>query len=313
MGDERVWEAELLPPEDLLEAAESQPVRVGLTDDRLQLDTAGGAIGLPLNEVISVEEEMSPANGQVIVVTMQDGFLLHLRVSEVFVAAFLERLAQSIDRTGAPTTDSPLASAPPTPVSPSSAVEPPAFRPSPVSGVSPQGLADSGMPATSPNAGPNDVATKEKRPLARILAFAAVALLVVGLVGATFTFRSKYEASSDLADRNAAELEETSAVLEKTTADLATMTSERDDQTQRVTELSNEKAQVQDERNASQELARLGAVSAQEMQDCRNQLLDVMSAMLDSSVYVASAMLDAVVPVCQSANTSVAAFADAAG
>jgi hypothetical protein len=316
---------ELALGEAALGAAAWHPVRAALTDDHLRLESESGPNSWPLTDVTFVDEESSPSNGQFILVRMRDGFQLRLRVSDVFIAAFLERLASTIERAGpaAPTlprSDLHTPTAQPPPFEPTRVVGPPPFQtqqPTMVHAAPPAGNDEIADPPAAPA---GETAEKRKWATRRFLAITAASLLVVGLLAATLTYRSKYEASSELADRTAAELAETTAALDeseaslaKTTAELAEMTSDRDDQTQRVAELSNEKAQIQDERNASQELARLGAVAAQEMQNCRNQLLDVMTAMFDSSIYVVNAMLDAVVPVCQAANSSVAAFSDAAG
>lgn len=161
-----------------------------------------------------------------------------------------------------------------------------------------------------------------KRRTSRMSKAASVAALglIVALGVSTISFRSQNEKTSQqLAsttanlDTTRTKLDETVTALDDTKSKLAAETSRADDLDQRVAELSNEKAKVQDERNASQELARLGAVAAQQMLDCRNKLLDVMSLMLDSSYIVVSARMEAIVPVCQEANSAVAAFSDATG
>ena len=110
-----------------------------------------------------------------------------------------------------------------------------------------------------------------------------------------------------------ADLASTTDDLTSTTGELATVTSRADDLEQRVSELTNEKAQVQDERNAAEEVSRLGATAAAQMLECRDLLLDAMSSLVSGSMLYPnyaglSARLDAAVPVCQSANSSVDAF-----
>ena len=101
--------------------------------------------------------------------------------------------------------------------------------------------------------------------------------------------------------------------LDTRTTELTASKAENADLTTRVGELGNEKAQVQDERNAAQELSRLGATAAAGMADCRDRLLDIIGYVLDEYYLTASAALDAATPICQAANSAVAAFQAAAG
>ena len=94
---------------------------------------------------------------------------------------------------------------------------------------------------------------------------------------------------------------------------LATETAKSQALDLRISELTNEKAQVQDERNVAQEVSRLGGVAASQMLDCRDRLLDAMSSLVGGSSYYPnysgmSARLDAAVPICQQANSSIDAF-----
>lgn len=154
--------------------------------------------------------------------------------------------------------------------------------------------------------------------LRRFVYILFVVLLASTLAGAVI-YRSRWVRSSDEAalleqqlQRTESDLSALRGDLEDSQAELTAMTSERDDLELRVSELSNEKANVQDERNAAQELSRLGADAAEQMLDCRNRLLDVMESMLYASLASVNSQLDAVTPICQSANSAVAAFADAA-
>lgn len=130
-----------------------------------------------------------------------------------------------------------------------------------------------------------------------------LALVIIGgFATSTYVFWDQAGTERARAEAAEAEVEAAEALL----ADTET----------RVSELSNEKAQVQDERNAATELAQLGAQAALKMADCRDQLLDAMGYMTGRTIYainMATTLLDAAVPVCQSANSLIEDFADAAG
>lgn len=152
------------------------------------------------------------------------------------------------------------------------------------------------------------------------LAWFALVLLVIGLGAAAVSFRGSARQQTERAEAAEvslasveADLASTTDDLTSTTGELATVTSRADDLEQRVSELTNEKAQVQDERNAAEEVSRLGATAAAQMLECRDLLLDAMSSLVSGSMLYPnyaglSARLDAAVPVCQSANSSVDAF-----
>jgi len=140
----------------------------------------------------------------------------------------------------------------------------------------------------------------------------AVAALAIGAAAVTAAqFRSRALDAEQQAERRLDQLRTTEAELADLRADHEAMTKERDDLELRVSELANEKAAVQDERNAARELARLGANAAEKMLECRNKILDAMGYILDDYYLAASTALDVAVPVCQAANTAVAAFSDA--
>lgn len=169
-----------------------------------------------------------------------------------------------------------------------------------------------------PSEEPHDV-SRGRTWLPRLAWFALV-LLVVGLGAAALSFRASAHEQTERAEAAEvslasaeSELASTADDLTSTTGKLATATSRADNLEQRVSELTNEKAQVQDERNAAEEQSRLGATAAAEMLECRDLLLDAMSSLVSGSTLYPnyaglSARLDAAVPVCQSANSSVDAF-----
>jgi len=168
--------------------------------------------------------------------------------------------------------------------------------------------------------------TKRIRPRT-VLGVAAAVLLCGFLVAQIFVFRGNAQEQAERATRAEKSLASTSATLDKTESALttsessltstkgllATETTRAQALDLRISELTNEKAQVQDERNVAQEVSRLGGIAASQMLDCRDRLLDAMSALLGGSSYYPnysgmSARLDAAVPICQEANSSIDAF-----
>ncbi len=168
--------------------------------------------------------------------------------------------------------------------------------------------------------------TKRIRPRT-VLGVLAAVLLCSFLVAQIFVFRGNAQEQAERATRAEKSLASTSATLDKTESDLttsesaltstkgllATETTRAQALDLRISELTNEKAQVQDERNVAQEVSRLGGIAASQMLDCRDRLLDAMSALVGGSSYYPnysgmSARLDAAVPICQEANSSIDAF-----
>ncbi len=168
--------------------------------------------------------------------------------------------------------------------------------------------------------------TKKIRPRTLLGILAAVALCGF-LVAQIFVFRGNAQEQADRATRAEKSLVSTSATLDRTKSSLttsessltstkgllATETARAQALDLRISELTNEKAQVQDERNVAQEVSRLGGIAASEMLDCRDRLLDAMSSLVGGSSYYPnysgmSARLDAAVPICQQANSSIDAF-----
>ena len=172
-----------------------------------------------------------------------------------------------------------------------------------------------------------DDATDRLRSRKRLATRVFATLAVAGLLGASVGFFVQSRSQRDRAERaestlaqTQAQLDETTANLERTENEAATTQTELDaanaangDLTTRVSELGNEKAQVQDERNAAQELSRLGADAAAQMTSCADLLVDIISYVLNESYLIASSALDRATPVCQSASTAVGAFQAAAG
>ena len=168
--------------------------------------------------------------------------------------------------------------------------------------------------------------TKRIRPRT-VLGITAAVLLCGFLVAQIFVFRGNAQEQAERATRAEKSLASTSATLDKTESSLttsesaltstkgllATETAKSQALDLRISELTNEKAQVQDERNVAQEVSRLGGVAASQMLDCRDRLLDAMSSLVGGSSYYPnysgmSARLDAAVPICQQANSSIDAF-----
>lgn len=204
--------------------------------------------------------------------------------------------------------------------------QPPASTvPNPI--VAPAGGAtDTATPTpTEPPApvGTSAPADHRKRLVPRVLAV----LVVAGLLGATVGLFAQSRAQRDRAELAESELvatrgrlDETTATLERTQGELTSKQTALDaanaangDLTTRVSELGNEKAQVQDERNAAQELGRLGADAAAQMTSCADLLVDIIGYVLEEFYATASIALDTATPVCQSASSAVGAFQAAAG
>ncbi len=160
-----------------------------------------------------------------------------------------------------------------------------------------------------------------------VLGVLAAVLLCAFLAAQIFVFRGNAQEQAERATRAEESLASTSATLDKTEASLttsesaltstkgllATETTRAQALDLRISELTNEKAQVQDERNVAQEVSRLGGIAASQMLDCRDRLLGAMSALVGGSSYYPnysgmSARLDAAVPICQEANSSIDAF-----
>lgn len=166
-------------------------------------------------------------------------------------------------------------------------------------------------------------AGRRKRLVLRALAV----LVVAGLLGAAVGLFAQSRAQRDRAElaeselvSTRAQLDEATANLERTQGELTSRQAALDaanaangDLTTRVSELGNEKAQVQDERNAAQELGRLGADAAAQMTSCADLLVDIIGYVLEEFYATASIALDAATPVCQSASAAVGAFQAAAG
>ncbi|MFZ4434811.1 MAG: hypothetical protein ACOYOQ_16595, partial [Microthrixaceae bacterium] len=164
-------------------------------------------------------------------------------------------------------------------------------------------------PASAPEADSPSFTVKPRRSW-RAIALTSVCLIAVtAMAAAAFNFHSQSVAAKELAATRGRELAASQALVTKTKGELDAVTNERNELKQRVSEVTNEKAQAQDERNAARELARLGSIAAQQMLDCRNRLIDAMRSFIYGDY--ATSELDAAVPVCQQANSAVAAFSDA--
>lgn len=142
----------------------------------------------------------------------------------------------------------------------------------------------------------------------------AVAAAVLSLAATSAILWQHGANETERADQAEALLGETRKELRSTTSDLKdtktkldASTTANNDLTRRVSELGNEKSQVQDERNAAQEVSRLAAKAAAEMQECRDRVLDAAQMVL-YDIVEATAILEAATPICQQANSDVAAF-----
>ena len=145
------------------------------------------------------------------------------------------------------------------------------------------------------------------------LAWFALVLLVIGLGAAAVSFRGSARQQTERAEAAEVSLASVEADLASTTDDLTSTTGELATVTSRADDLEQRVSEVQDERNAAEEVSRLGATAAAQMLECRDLLLDAMSSLVSGSMLYPnyaglSARLDAAVPVCQSANSSVDAF-----
>lgn len=287
------------------------------------------------SEIQAIEEIQSTQHEQVIEVIFDNGARATLKLPRDFISAMLDRLAASPPAPegslaiSAVTPDRPpissqsiaaATSLSPTTLEPvidltESTVPSPIVQ-APIDAVLPPPLPAWSPPATTTAAAQMRPATFTIRPkrsrrsvLIGVVAVVAIATLAVS----TFVFRSDATKYEDLATSRGEQLTETKASLDKATTALSEVTTERDSLKQRVTEVTNEKAQVQDERNASQEVARLGGLAAQQMLDCRDRLLTAMRSLVSGFDVTTSVLLDRAVPVCQAANSAVSAFSDALG
>lgn len=166
------------------------------------------------------------------------------------------------------------------------------------------------VPATS-DARLLSVRHRRRRSTSIVLVLVVLALVVAVSVAVRSAHRA--DDSETLARHRLEKLSTTARELATTRSRLHEAVATRDSLEQRISQLTNDKAQIQDQRNAAQELARLGAQAAQQMLECRDQILDAMESMAADLYATASAQLDTAVSLCQSANSAVAQFSDAAG
>ncbi|MFM7064624.1 MAG: hypothetical protein ACKO04_14210 [Actinomycetes bacterium] len=316
----------------------------GLTSEHLYLRPAhaDAASSVPLERLallsVSGLDEVAPAQDGVmwVAVGLATGRTFEAAVPESFVDAF----CAALERSAAP---APLAPGPPTPGPPATAPNQPlpivpvgtvpvgtvpvgtvpvgAVPGATAPGHAPAGGAPAAVPLTGPYPAvvPVDDQVQDpsrRRTLAAVLV--AVALFALAATSAVLWQHGSNE--TERADRNAALLDETrkslrktSASLKDTKAELEQSTQTNNELTQRVSELGNEKAVAQDERNAAREVARLGAQAAEAMLDCRNRILNALEYVADGLYASATTILDTAVPICQSANSAVAEFQEAAG
>jgi hypothetical protein len=294
---------------------------------------------LPLTSIVSLGETAPPENGLMTVnAVLADGRSFDAAVPSDFVDAWcraLEVAAAAPQRTvpvPPPMPPAMVATSPSVPIAvPAAAATVAASawgasnqlssnQPSSLVGASPAGVATA--PAHSSPA-------RRGRLLGAVAIASVFALIVTSAIlwsrSASESARAEVaevnlQRTTDRVKELTTELDAANATLTTTKRDLDARTTEltaskaeNADLTTRVGELGNEKAQVQDERNAAQELSRLGAEAAAGMADCRDRLLDIIGYVLDEFYIVASAALDVATPICQSANSAVAAFQAAAG
>ena len=124
----------------------------------------------------------------------------------------------------------------------------------------------------------------------------AIVALSIGLFSAVRNGRG-WKSRATAAEHKAAGLTND---LATTRANLGKQTEQNDTLNRRITELTNEKAQVQDERNAAQEAAKLGMQAISDVNDCYSDLLDQIGS---TYVYTPAS--------CDAAERSVSAFAAA--
>lgn len=292
-------------------------------------------IGWPLTEIASVFQLSRPSeNVMVVEVTFAGGASLQASLPEVFVADLCERLAEAHDAAGAsraavPSVEPPL---PPTGVQGLSSPHqvstrlvniPPPFKPAtgtagathavhsttPTWGDTSQSSITVSIPRSEPQ-----FASSLLRDWRLWGALAMVVLLAIS-IGVLWTHASTESERADSAEASLAtrttELDESRALHRKVSDELATASEQVENLTMRVSELSNEKAQVQDDRNAAQELNRLGAEASAKMLECRDRVLLVLDYVLDEYYSSASAALDVAGPICDDADAAVAAFTGA--
>lgn len=125
--------------------------------------------------------------------------------------------------------------------------------------------------------------------------------------------RSDLATSREDASKANSQLASTKSELNTALANVTRLERENVTLTDRISEVSNDKAQAQDERNAAAELARIGAEAGAKMLECRDRVLDALSYVLDEYYVSAAAALDAAKPTCQMANTLVAQLQSAIG
>jgi len=294
---------------------------------------------VPFESIVGVDE-IAPQHGDVMTVQVRlvDGQQFDAALPNHFVTQ-LCGLLDGAEAVRTPGSLVPVAAPPPeaTHISPATAVMAPITEVAPAVGVAPVvGVAPAVMapithvapavgvaPAAGVAPGHSAPTRNRKRLLAQILAVASVLALVITsavLLAQLNEQRQRADAAeatlastrSQLALAQKA-LDETQKDLASRDAELAKSVAENTDLTTRVSELGNEKAKVQDERNAAEEVSRLGARAASGMLDCRNRLIDALDYIIDELYISGSAALEAATPVCQQANTDIAAFDAAIG
>ena len=289
---------------------------------------------LPLTSIVSLGETAPPENGLMTVnAVLADGRSFDAAVPGDFVGAWcraLEAAAAAPQRTvpvPPPIPPAMVATSPSVPVAVPAAAASVTAVTGAASNQSPSltGASSAGVDTTPAHSGP----ARRGRLLGAVAIASVFALIVTSAIlwsrSASESARAEVaevnlQRTTDRVKELTTELDAANATLTTTKRDLDARTTEltaskaeNEDLTTRVGELGNEKAQVQDERNAAQELSRLGAEAAAGMADCRDRLLDIIGYVLDEFYIVASAALDVATPICQSANSAVAAFQAAAG
>jgi hypothetical protein len=278
----------------------------------------------PISAIQSVEEVSSAsAANSTIEIRFANGDALSVAPVSDFTSALLSRLRGDDEPPAHPTAaTAPIEADPMRPPPyvgnpPLSSNHPP-NRPAPqvVSAISPS-MTDSdpnGTTTIDPAAEGDPTNRRRRRRRTAVAVLVGVLLIALASTAVLATqLRTRAIDAEALAAERATELRTTRAELEQTREDLETTTAELAAAELRVSELANEKAAVQDERNAAQEISRLGANAAAMMADCRDRLLDAMGYLVDQYYIVASAALEVASPICQAANSAVAEFSDALG
>lgn len=303
-------------------SSEWEPAAFDLCNDELVIVLhwhPPARIALPLMEISAVDAIAPPAQGSATIsIRSSEGVAVAAVAPETFVDELCTELRSTMSAPRQPTDRRPVPTGP-VPVS---------ERPRSVASVSETS-------PTPPTAAPVDATSLRDalrdRAWIGAVAMGVVILVLVGLAVTARRSAVRAHARTDavtqeLAAANA-EVEATSEQLVVTSGDLdmtrqeliasrgkvTALEGQIADLTERISGLSNDKAKVQDEKRAAEVVSRLANSAAEGMLECRNRLLDAMGYVVDRAYSSATRVLDAALPVCQRANSEVAALKEAVG